>query len=33
MKSNDRKWKLEETEVFPSENNEIDDNEDDSIQK
>jgi len=27
MKSNDTKWKLEEIEVFPPEDNEIDDNE------
>jgi len=27
MKKNDTKWKLEEIEVFPPENNEIDDNE------
>ncbi len=27
MKENDTKWKLEEIEVFPSGNDEIDDNE------
>ena len=27
MKENDTKWKLEEIEVFPPEDNEIDDNE------
>jgi hypothetical protein len=27
MKENDTKWKLEEIEVFHTENNEIDDNE------
>ena len=32
MKNNDTKWKLEEIDVLP-ENDEIDDNEEDSIKK
>ncbi len=33
MKGNDTKWKLEEIEVFPPENNEIDDNEEKPIEE
>ncbi len=33
MKENDTKWKLREIEVFPHENNEIYDNEEDSIEE
>ena len=33
MKNNDTKWKLEEIEVFPTENDKIDDNEKDSIEE
>ncbi len=33
MKNNDTKWKLEEIEVFPPENDKIDDNEKDSIEE
>jgi len=33
MKGNDTKWKLKEIKVFPPEDNEIDDNEGESIKK
>jgi len=33
MKNKDAKWKLEEIEVFPPEDNKIEDNEEDSIEE
>ena len=33
MKENDTKWKFEEIEIIPSENDEIDDNKEESIEE